>query len=91
MKKGRNVVDVKIPVGFLAKLRIDFGVTPGLLRVSPVTLRGNRTVVLDWREFAFHDVADRMVSDDGSLSLFSKGNDPYAAYPEELNLQSPVA
>ncbi|MBQ0033119.1 MAG: hypothetical protein KBT68_10015, partial [bacterium] len=91
VKKGRNVVDVKIPVGVLAKLRIDFGIEPGLLRVSRVTLRGNGTVVLDWRKFAFHDVEARMVSDDGSVTLFSKGNDPYAVYPEVLNLQAPVS
>ena len=91
VKKGRNVIDVEIPVGFLAKLRIDFGIAPGLLRVSRVTLRGDRTVELDWRRFAFHDVEARMVSDDGSVALFSKGNDPYAVYPEALNLQAPVS
>lgn len=91
VKQGRNKLAAGIPVGFLAKLRIDFGVAPGLVRVSPVTMRGAKSVVLDWRKFAFHDVEARMISDDGSITLFSKGKDPYAVYSTPLNLQSPVA
>lgn len=91
VKRGRSELAVEIPVGFLAKLRVDFGVTPGLVRASPVTVRGCRSVVLDWRKFAFHGVEANMVSEDGFVTLFSTGKDPYAAYRGAVNLQAPVS
>lgn len=86
VQKGRNNLNVNIPIGVLKKFRIDFGVKPGRVSISPIKIVGQKEIALDWCQFGFNDVESHQISEDGLLTVFSEGNDPYAVYQLPLNL-----
>lgn len=79
VRPGRSSVTLNVPSSTICNFRIDFGVNPGRLTLSPLHLLGRAgETVFDWKDFSpSPDVEDCCINADGSLTVFSEKIDPF--------------
>ena len=77
-----------LPIARLERLRFDFGTTPGMVRASPVVVRGAEVRTLDWRDFTVrHDIVRFDVDAGGAVDVESSGGNPNAVRTAPLRLR----
>ena len=87
VKSGNNNVIFKLPIKNIIRFRIDPGSNPGEVKLSNITVSGNKSVKLDGENWwSFNKHIEKHSFQNGVLSLVSNQVDPNIVYKKELNL-----
>ena len=87
VKAGNNRVVFKLPIQNIIKFRIDSGSNPGEVKLSNITVSGNKVIRLDREDlWSFNKHIEKHSFQNGVLSLVSNQVDPNIVYKKELNL-----
>ncbi len=87
LKAGNNNVIFELPINNIIRFRIDPGSNPGEVKLSNITVSGNKSVRLDGEDlWIFNNHIENYSYYDGVLSLVSNQRDPHLTYKKELAL-----
>ena len=87
VKAGNNSVIFELPIQNIIKFRIDSGSNPGEVKLSNITVSGNKVIRLDREDlWSFNKHIEKHSFQNGVLSLVSNQVDPNIVYKKELNL-----
>ena len=89
VKSGNNNVIFKLPIKNIIRFRIDPGSNPGEVKLSNITVSGNKSVKLDGENWwTYNKHIENHSFQNGILSLVSNQGDPYIIYKHELNIMA---
>ena len=87
VKAGNNSVIFELPINNIIRFRIDPGSNPGEVKLSNITVSGNKVIRLDREDlWSFNKHIEKHSFQNGVLSLVSNQVDPNIVYKKELNL-----
>lgn len=89
VKAGNNNIIFKLPIKNIIRFRIDSGSNPEEVKLSNITVSGNKSVRLDGENlWTFNKHIENYSYYDGVLTLVSNQGDPYIIYKHELNIMA---
>lgn len=87
VNKGTHNIKIKLPTEYVYKLRIDFGFAPGHITIKNISLRGDKYVRLNTKEFLYNQIIDRNITDE-EISFNAPYPDPYIVYEPVLDINA---
>lgn len=85
---GESHIDIELPADNIKHFRFDFGVTPGVVKLSNLVIAGEEVVSLNLDNFNYSpDVTEHSV-DSGVMTISSNAEDPYIVYKEGLDIHA---
>lgn len=89
---GENEFTVTLPIKHLEKLRIDFGIKPGVVEVESLTIHGKEDIEIKGDEFnssVVNELEEFKVIN-GKLHIKSTTDDPWLAFNRDFRLGGPT-
>lgn len=89
---GENEFTVSLPIKNLEKLRIDFGIKPGVVEVESLIIHGKEDLEIKGDEFnsSIVNELEEFKVVDGKLRIKSTTDDPWLAFNRDFKLSGPT-
>lgn len=89
---GDNEFTITLPIKSLEKMRIDFGIKPGVVEVESLTIHGNEDIEIKGDDFnaSLANELEEFKVINGKLHIKSTSDDPWLAFNRDFKLGGPT-